>query len=213
MKFINANNGVKKLFTAEIFIVIASLFGLASSLLYLVAYDSISSEEDYYHYLIGIIILGIIGVALVVAGVIFQLFGLNQARKDEKAFKKALFFLFICIGSTVVILFTGRGMFNNIFSGINETATLLVDIYIIMGVFSLANQMDRNDVQSRGKVTLIGLVAVFVLSVIVRFFGIFVDDGDVLYSIIGVVCSALEVLVYLIFLTYLSMAKKMLSKQ
>lgn len=210
MKFINAYEGLKKIFVSQVISVISLLFVLITNIIILVAFEDFMSYELSLFCMSCIIVLSIIAGVIGIAGIVFEILGLNQARKDERYFKKALFFLFIDIAAVLVTVLTGRGMFNNIFSGISETATLLVNVYIIMGVFDLADQMDQKEVESRGKITLVSMVVVFVLSVIVRFFGIFVDDGDILYSIISVICLALEIVVFLIFLTYLSKAKKML---
>lgn len=206
MVYPNAYEGVKKLFVSEMLHLIATVFGFAASLLFVFA--SKMSESNAAPLLIVEGILMLASVIIIIISLILKIAGLAKAKRNESLFKTALGFAVAGIVFTAIYLFTS-GMFANICSGINETFTLLVNIYMVLGVYSLALKLDDNNVIRAGKVATIGVAVIFAFAVLDRVVGIFVPRLD---GTMDIICSVLEVIGSAVLLTYLALAKKMLAK-
>ena len=204
MKYSNAYSGVKKFFVSEVLNVIASVIYLAETLFYLlVGSKSVSADTAIFTFSL-MFIGGIVGLI----AFILQIAGLSQARKDEPLFKTAFTFVIVGIICTVIATVTA-GTFSNIFSGANEVVTLLVSVYLILGVYSLALKFDDKAVQRSGKLTTIVASAVFAIAVAAEIIGIFTPAVN---NVFDTVCAALNLFGYAVFLTYLARAKKMFVK-
>ncbi len=140
-----------------------------------------------------------------VAALFLQMKGLARARRDEPLFGTAFTFVIVGIICTVVSVFTA-GTFSNIFSGVNEVATLLASLYTVLGVYSLALGFDNKRVQSAGKVTTVALAVVFALAVAGRIISVFTPAID---FALDAAVSVLNLFGYAVYLTYISRAAKM----
>lgn len=205
MRFPKGYAGVKKLFTSEILNIIASLLFFATSVITVFASQKITNPQ----YLpVIVILLMLSGLAGLVAFVL-QIIGLNQARKDDSHFRTALIFVFAGIAASLVAFATG-GTFGNIFSSINEVATLLVSVYTILGIYDLAEEMESANVMLHGKIALFAGASVFVTAIIFRIIPVFVPRTEVVFDVI---CAVMEIIGYFVFLIYIGKARKMLSKK
>lgn len=205
MKYPNAYAGVKKLFASQLLNLVAGVYYLAAALLAL-NYNILEGENNVLYVIL--VVAAIIAAVAGLASYVLQLVGLNQARKDERLFSKAFKFAILGVAVTVVLFLTA-GMFAEICAGVNTAITLLVGVFTITGVYSLADALNDTVVQKRGKLTLGVLTGVFAVVMLSSLVTIFTDD--LISDIFTIVCAALDIFGYLVFLTYLSMAKKMLA--
>ena len=129
------------------------------------------------------------------------------AAVDGRYFGSALIFLFAGIPADVVASLT-EGTFSNIFSSINEVLTLLVTVYVTLGIYDLAEKLDNRSVMLHGKIVLILSASVFAVAVLFRIIPVFVPRTE---SVFNAIVAVMEFIGYLAFLIFLGRAKKMLS--
>ena len=106
MKFPNSYLCVKKLFTAEIFNIISTVFLLAASLFtFCVSEEDKTSAEFGDTFIITLIILTFLYAFFSVIAFILQLIGLNRGRKEDKMFRDAMAFVIVCMMTTLILVF------------------------------------------------------------------------------------------------------------
>lgn len=210
MKFPNSYLCVKKLFTAEIFNIISTVFLLTASLFtFCVSEEDKTSAEFGDTFIITWIILTVLYAFFSVIAFILQLIGLNRGRKEDKMFRDAMAFVIVCMMTTLILVFV-RGVFGDIVSTIDMFATLFVHVYIIMGIYSVAYQLGYKSVQSRGKVTFFIMIGIFAFAIIVSILPAFIPD---LEEPLSFAAPILELLGHLVLITYIAMGKKLLGSQ
>ncbi|MBR1481897.1 MAG: hypothetical protein IJ598_02895 [Ruminococcus sp.] len=207
MKYPKAYSGIKKVFASEILNIISTVIVFLTSVFSVYVRDDVTFENDPAGFFA---LLGLTGGSVLFALIAFilQLVGFNQARKEERLFKKCIYFVIICAVCTVAMMFTG-GMFNKICAGIDEVSTLLVNVYLIMGIYTLAENLENPSMQKRGKVVLLIVTILFgsalALQIVMAFMPEFAENLNVVNAII-------EFVGYIICLVYVGMGVRMLSK-
>lgn len=208
MRFPNASKGVKKLFVSELFNIISTILVFAVAVFSTQVSDNVSLENgDNEAY----ILIGFFAASTFFSVIAFivQLVGLNQARRDEKLFKKAMYFVLICGVSTIVLSFSGYGMFGRIFAGIDEISTLLVNVYIIISIHGLADQLGNKRIQTHGKVTLLIVTIMFAVTF---FFQLAMAIAPEITENLSVVNSMIEFVGYFVILVFLFSSARMFAK-
>ncbi len=210
MKFPNSYLCVKKLFTAEIFNIISTLFLLAASLYTLIVSDEISSASKFGDtYFIIFTSLAVLYALFSVIGFILQLVGLNGGRKEDKMFRDAMAFVFVCMITAVLLIFV-RGTFGDIVSTIDMFATLFVHVYIIMGIYSVSYQLGYKPAETRGKLTFFIMIGIFAFAIITSILPAFIPE---LEEPLSFASPVFELLGHLVLITYIAMGKKLLGSQ
>ena len=176
MKFPNASQGVKKLFTSEILNIIAGFLLFIGAIGAAIAaagamsaanQDSLTGGQTAA--LLGggastaICMFG--GLVISIIAYIMMIVGLNNARKDDSNFNTAFIFVFVSLILSVISSFI-PGVFGQILSSISQLATMFVTVFIILGIRSLAIQLGNQQVENKGK-TIVALLP---------------DSGDRYYS-------------------------------
>lgn len=203
MRFPNGHKGVKKLFASEILNIAATLLFFATAVISII--NSKKSSDD--RYLTAVFVLLLFAGIVAIVSFLLQIIGINQARRDGRYFGTALIFLFAGIPADIVASMT-EGTFRNIFSSINEVLTLLVTVYIILGIYDLAEKLENKNLMLHGKVVLFLSASVFAAAVLFRTVPVFVPRTESLFNLI---VAVMEFIGYLVFLIYLGRARKMLS--
>ena len=203
MRFPNGHKGVKKLFASEILNIAATLLFFATAVISII--NSKKSSDD--RYLTAVFVLLLFAGIVAIVSFLLQIIGINQARRDGRYFGTALLFLFAGIPADIVASVT-QGTFRNIFSSINEVLTLLVTVYIILGIYDLAEKLENKNLMLHGKVVLFLSASVFAAAVLFRTVPVFVPRTESLFNLI---VAVMEFIGYLVFLIYLGRARKMLS--
>ena len=203
MRFPNGHKGVKKLFASEILNIAATLLFFATAVISII--NSKKSSDD--RYLTAVFVLLLFAGIVAIVSFLLQIIGINQARRDGRYFGTALIFLFAGIPADIVASVT-QGTFRNIFSSINEVLTLLVTVYIILGIYDLAEKLENKNLMLHGKVVLFLSASVFAAAVLFRTVPVFVPRTESLFNLI---VAVMEFIGYPVFLIYLGRARKMLS--
>lgn len=210
MKYPNAYAGIKKVFASQILHILSTLFFFASSMI-LVFDKEAASWENFNPFFWASMGLLTAGVVLSVVAFILQLVGLNRARRDERLFKKAMYFVIICAVCTVSLMF-GSGMFGKIMAGIDEVSTLLIFVYIFIAVFNLADQLGDMGMQKKGKLALLLVTVMFGVAFVLQIVMAFIPDLVEVVENLAVLGTILEFIGYIVALLYIGAAKKMLAK-
>lgn len=134
-----------------------------------------------------------------------NLVGLNQAAKDEqRAFKTAFFFAIIELIASGLsgVLEDQRDLLDLLI----KICTILVFVFTVNGISNLAKAYHNNALVSTGNKLIILETILMALTVILDHFlkGSAADIGDTVAAILNIV-------IYIIYLGYLSKAKKMLA--
>ena len=156
--------------------------------------------------------LGIAFFVLALISFILTIVGLAYARKDDANFNVAFIFLFV----NLILTFVGTlipGTFGGLLLAFGNIASLVMFIYIVLGIRSLAEQIGNEQVSAKGKIILTILVCVYVLAFIARLVSAFTIDAvtATISGILAIISIVLSIIGYIIFLTYLAQAKKMLA--
>lgn len=223
MRFPNAAKGVKKLFTAEILNLIGTLCGIIGLGIIAVgiAAAGVNGQTDAGMAALvggaaGGMIFVIAYVVLVTIAFILHLVGIINARHDEESFKSAL----ICLILNLVAM-----VCSGIFTSINTTVAslfytfgnlmnLFVTLFIISGIIKLADQLNRGDVSAKGSNILKIIVVIAALGLVISIVSSFIMSTAAMVTamILMAVALILSVVQYIMFLTFLAKAKKMLAE-
>lgn len=217
MRFPNAASGVKKLFTAQILGLIASvatIIGLIFLIFTAAAADA-NAQGGAVAAGLGTIILMGASAVLILIGSIMTLVGIIQASKDEGAFKTALIAIIVSLIAAVIAgIFSTNGLVQSICQIIQNVMNLAVTLFVINGVTNLAEKMNNTEVWSKGRNLLKVIVCIYALSLIASFIslifgGIFMS---VTAAILALVAAILDVISYFLYLSLLNKGKKMLAE-
>ncbi|MBQ3418125.1 MAG: hypothetical protein IJH32_09890 [Ruminococcus sp.] len=218
MKFENAYKGVKRIFSAEILSLIYAvtlgcglIFGLATSI------AAAESSEGIF------VIFGTLSLVLMIGGgvigiiaFILKIVGISNAAKDEPAFSTALAFIFISIVllCTNVVFQTVSPLVADISNTVVKCCELACTLFIIQGVINLANRCNNADMVRKGNNIFKVILAIYTLIIIAHIMVAIFRANPVTASIaliLMITAMVLAIVQYLMFLSFLAKAKKMLA--
>lgn len=224
MKFPNAANGVKKIFTAEILSLISGICMFVMIVLLVVALaaaKAVSGGADgaaagAVASGAGTLVFGIGSGVLAIIAFILNIVGISKASKDEESFRMALFAV---IGGIILsVIGTAfnnvNGYVSSIMQALQVVADLLVLLYVIQGIRYLSLKLNRPDIDQKGqnlfKIIFIVLVLQFIARIVVIIFGGMA--ASITSAIIALIAVILSVIEYILYLAFLAKAKKMLAE-
>ena len=218
MRFPNAFEGVKKIFTAEILsliarvcVLVAAIGGLAAVGAVAVA-DSVDGDSVITVGLAGAGLAGIFGVAagvIAIIAFILQIVGINKAKADEPAFKTAMIFILVAIAASGVgSIFSGNETLQSIAQIVTDVAGLCVTLYIIQGIKSLADRLNNGAVSAKGNQIFLLIAVMYGVVLLANLIGLF---APMISGVLAIVAAVVGIVQYFFFLSYLSQAKKMLA--
>ncbi|MBR0087191.1 MAG: hypothetical protein IJL98_05575 [Lachnospiraceae bacterium] len=217
MKFPNAYEGVKKIYTAEILGLIGTalaLLALFFGLIFVTAADT-KADTAAFASLGGFAIFALAGSILGIIAFIMNIVGINRAKLDEDEFTKALMYVILGILASVIsAVFSKNVIINGIADTFSKVCDLLATVFIIYGIISLSNRLNNPQMAEFGRKNLVLIVAVTLLSVILDIVStIFQGKGmQNVYAVLGILAGIASIVQYIIYLTLLSRAKKMLAQ-
>lgn len=217
MTFPNAAKGVKKLFTAEVLTLIASIATIIGIILLIVtgAAAQANSEGGAAAAGIGTIVLMAASAVLALIAAIMSLVGIIQAAKDEGAFKTALFAVVISVIAAIVsAIFSSNGTVQSICQIVQNIMSIAVTVFVISGVCNLADKLNNDEVAQKGRNILKIIVCVYALALIATIISLVFGGtfASVTAAIIALVAAILNVIGYFLYLSLLSKGKNMLAE-
>lgn len=213
MKYPNAYSGVKKLFTAEILGLIGTIALVIATFAALVTVGAVEAEEEA----VGVASLGVAAVFGLVGGVlaiiafIIEIVGLNAGGKDEPLFKTALSF---AIGGVVVqalASFVSAEIVQKFANTFVPVAKVMLIYYVIEAIRNLAKNLGNRGMIEKAKGVITIVYVTFGVQILAEVLGQFVVTGKAA-DVIELVGYALSIIQFIVYLSYLSKAKKMLAR-
>ncbi len=218
MKFSNAAKGVSKIFTAEILGLIAFvLMGIGSIAVIGAAASSGDKVSDVAAgSIVGGGILATIGAIIMIIGAIINIVGLVQAGKDEPFFKYALYamIIYFIVSLIISIALSASGSAKDYASNGGTLLNLIVNVLVIQGIINLANAKQNAKVASKGLLIFKLIIAVTILEIIASIIGVATQStaAAVVVLVLAIAALVLGIVIYFMYLSMLSNAKKRLAE-
>ena len=217
MRFPNAFSGVKKIWLAEILMLLAAVIGII--LIFVIAANGTLVGED--EIVINeaaktpISILGIVSAVVALVAFVLNLVGLIIARKDDSGFRIALLVTVLgIIASAVSAIWSTNAGLVKWMDTLTTIFSMLTSYYVLTGIANLADQIPDAATKAlalKSRTLVEGsFCATVIFKLIISIFKI--PDGSTLYTILSIVALLLELVSYILYLRALSKGKKMLAK-
>ena len=217
MRFPNAFRGIKKIWLAELLMLLAAVVGIIP--IVVIAANSTMVGEEIVVNKAAVetpaAILGIITALIALVAFVLNLLGLINARKDDAAFKVALLVTVLGIVASAIsaIWSTNAGLVKWMDTALT-IFSMLASYYVLTGIANLADQYPDPDTKAlalKSRTLVEGaFCATAVFKLIINIFKI--QDGSTIYTILSIIALLLELVSYILYLRALSKAKKMLAK-
>lgn len=214
--FGNAYEGVKKIYKAEIFALIASILVLVGSILSATGVEAGEGTASGNGLIISGGLIVIAAAVLLIIAAILNILGVNRASKDEPAFKDALAALLIGIAANVLVsVFSGNDTVNSIGKSVINVMEILASYYICTGIINLADRLNDSAVSASGKKIRSILMGIWIAAAILNALAILFGGNETMKSILGItaiVAGIISIVAYFLYIGLLGKAKKMLGK-
>ena len=211
MQFPNALEGVKKVYQAEILFVISGALAVVAAILALAG----GAAGVGIGVAVGVVLLFSVPV-LGIISFIMNIVGMNKAKKDDPAFRNALYATVIGIAASVLLGISGRET-ESILSIVGDTLTnvclFLSTFFTCSALIRLAKALGNSGMMEKGEkarsvlttvyIACIGLSAVSAVFVKAR-------NAAVITSVILLDSAVLRFVAYVIYLRFLGKARTML---
>ena len=216
MRFPNAFRGVKKIWLAEMLMLLAVILGIV--LVFVIAGNCTIDGDDVEitgaETPIAILTIGAALVALI--AFVLNLVGLINARKDDSGFRIALLVTVLGIIASAI-----SSIWDNDNKNLAKWMEIAITIcsmwasyYVLTGIANLAEQYPDPKTKELALKSRTLVEGSFCATAIVKFIiNIFnIKDGSTIYTILAIVAALLELASYVLYLRALSKGKKMLAK-
>lgn len=208
MEFSNAQKGIKKIFTYEVIEIVIALLAILIAVLGIVSFDgnkALAGDKEAVGAGLVIIIAGIAIVVLTIIGIIILIKGLKLAAMDEREHFKNAFYasLIVLVGSILIGLSSVVEFIGDYSKYINAAVsgtTIFMFLSIVYGIKTIAEKIGRMDIAGLS----IPIIAITIIVTCIAAIGRFVDN-----DVMKVASEILTLISYVVYLVYLSKAKKM----
>ena len=216
MKFPNAAKGISKIFTSEILALIAAIATGVASILAAVMYASAKTNSTAGAAAsgIGTLVLVLGASVLLVIALILKIVGVVQTSRDEDSFKMIIYLtIFTLIVAVVAAIFSRVTFLNNIANAVSAIGSFVTTLLIILGIGNLGVQVGNDEVIDKCSSQFKLILGIGIVALLARFFCIFLPTipAQGIVIALAVVALVLSVIQYILYLSLLSKAKKMLN--
>ena len=216
MKFPNAAKGISKIFTSEILALIAAIATGVASILAAVMYASAKTNSTAGAAAsgIGMLVLGLGASVLLVIALILKIVGVVQTSKDEDSFKMIIYLtIFTLIVAVIAAIFSRVAFLNNIANAVSAIGGFVTTLLIILGIGNLGVQVGNDEVIDKCSSQFKLILGIGIVALLARFFCIFLPTipAQGIVIALAVVALVLSIIQYILYLSLLSKAKKMLN--
>ena len=216
MKFPNAAKGISKIFTSEILALIAAIATGVASILAAVMYASAKTNSTAGAAAsgIGTLVLVLGASVLLVIALILKIVGVVQTSKDEDSFKMIIYLtIFTLIVAVVAAIFSRVTFLSNIANAVSAIGSFVTTLLIILGIGNLGVQVGNDEVIDKCSSQFKLILGIGIVALLARFFCIFLPTvpAQGIVIALAVVALVLNIIQYILYLSLLSKAKKMLN--
>ena len=215
MKFPNAYSGVKKIYLAEVLLILAAILGIATIVVLAVNNVNIEAEElNLESTPVTLTLVFSIGAALLaLIAFILNLFGVIRAQKDDDQFKMAMFFTFIGIVCSIISAsFNNNEDLKGWMEVGNNLSSLFASYFVLGGIASLAGKYPDNMTMNLALKARTKVMSAFCIAAILRLtVNVFNIQNETILLVLSVIVMLAEVVSYLLYMMTLAKGKKMLA--
>lgn len=215
MRFPNAYRGVKKIWLAEMLMLLAAIVGIVIVIVAamngsMVGEDIVISEGVKTP----IAVLGIVTAVILLIGFILNLVGLINANNDDSAFRIALLVTILgVVASAISAIWSNNETLNKWMDTAITICSMFASYYVLTGIANLAEKMSDAATKAlalKSRTLVEGsFCATALFKLIISIFKI--QDGSTISTILAVIALLLELVSYILYLRALSKGKKMLA--
>lgn len=216
--FPNAYDGVKKIYLSEILSLIAVIIGFISGIAAVVGYKATEAGAESVGLsaaFVGGGIVFVIAMIVIFVAFILSIIGVNKASIDEPCFKKAYAWIAVELIGSIAVNMTKDGSVLNLGADIiYQVAGILVTLYVIEGIISLAKRMEKTDIAAKGTKVRNTILTVYIIALIFTIVSGFMSQSETMVAvagIIGLIGLIITIVAYVMYLKLLSKAKNMLA--
>ena len=163
---------------------------------------------------IGTLVLVLGASVLLVIALILKIVGVVQTSKDEDSFKMIIYLtIFTLIVAVVAAIFSRVTFLNNIANAVSAIGSFVTTLLIILGIGNLGVQVGNDEVIDKCSSQFKLILGIGIVALLARFFCIFLPTvpAQGIVIALAVVALVLNVIQYILYLSLLSKAKKMLN--
>lgn len=216
MRFPNAYRGVKKIWLAEMLMLLAAIVGIIMVIV-MAANGTMVGEDIVINEGVKtpIAVLGIVTAVIALVAFILNLIGLINANNDDSAFRIALLVTILgIVASAISAIWSNNETLNKWMDTALTICSMFASYYVLTGIANLAEKMSdaaTKAVALKSRTLVEGsFCATALFKLIISIFKI--QNGSTISTILAVIALLLELVSYILYLRALSKGKKMLAK-
>ena len=216
MRYPNAFRGIKKIWLAELLMLLAAVVGIIMVIVMatngtMVGEDIIINESVKTP----IAILGIVTAVIALVAFILNLVGLINANNDDPAFRIALLVTILgIVASAISAIWSNNETLNKWMDTALTICSLFASYYVLTGIANLAEKMSDAATKAlalKSRTLVEGsFCATALFKLIISIFKI--QEGSTISTILAVIALLLELVSYILYLRALNKGKQMLAK-
>ena len=215
MRFPNAYRGVKKIWLAEMLMLLAAIVGIIMVIV-MAANGTMVGEDIVINEGVKtpIAVLGIVTAVIALVAFILNLIGLINANNDDSAFRIALLVTILgIVASAISAIWSNNETLNKWMDTALIICSMFASYYVLTGIANLAEKMSdaaTKAVALKSRTLVEGsFCATALFKLIISIFKI--PNGSTISTILAVIALLLELVSYILYLRALSKGKKMLA--
>ena len=215
MRFPNAYRGVKKIWLAEMLMLLAAIVGIIIVIV-MAANGTMVGEDIVINEGVKtpIAVLGIVTAVIALVAFILNLIGLINANNDDSAFRIALLVTILgIVASAISAIWSNNETLNKWMDTALTICSMFASYYVLTGIANLAEKMSDAATKAlalKSRTLVEGsFCATALFKLIISIFKI--QNGSTISTILAVVALLLELVSYILYLRALSKGKKMLA--
>ena len=216
MRFPNAYRGVKKIWLAEMLMLLAAIVGIIMVIV-MAANGTMVGEDIVINEGVKtpIAVLGIVTAVIALVAFILNLIGLINANNDDSAFRIALLVTILgIVASAISAIWSNNETLNKWMDTALIICSMFASYYVLTGIANLAEKMSdaaTKAVALKSRTLVEGsFCATALFKLIISIFKI--QNGSTISTILAVIALLLELVSYILYLRALAKGKKMLAK-
>jgi hypothetical protein len=216
MRFPNAFRGIKKIWLAELLMLLAAVVGIIMVIVMatngtMVGEDIIINESVKTP----IAILGIVTAVIALVAFILNLVGLINANNDDPAFRIALLVTILgIVASAISAIWSNNETLNKWMDTALTICSMFASYYVLTGIANLAEKMSDAATKAlalKSRTLVEGsFCATALFKLIISIFKI--QEGSTISTILTVIALLLELVSYILYLRALNKGKQMLAR-
>lgn len=222
--FTNVISGLKKVFKAQIFLLIGNVLFYVSLIVMSIASlamvvtgladatgitegSTVAMLSNNEALLIVFVVLMIVGLVFMVIGYINNIIGVRRAGKDEDGYNTAFWCIIFALIVTVVavvlqLLLPAVSVGDEIASVISQVMSVLGIIFIIQSTQVVLVKKNNEEYALKGNNAVLFIILPYVIAIVAKLISVFAQSSTVtlIVSIISLICMIVGYILYLIFL-------------